>query len=123
MNTDHEIAAVRRRLGNEVNRGGKRVFDSAAKDAATALARARQSHGHSVASTARLIGLHPVVLASWMRRAPTPAPFAPLVVREPKDARSERSTPREIVATHGASGLRIEGLSVAQLAELLRGLR
>ena len=123
MNTDHEIAAVRRRLGNEVNRAGKRVFDSAAKGAAAALARARQSDGHSVASTARLIGLHPVVLASWMRRQPTPAPFAPLVVREPQDPRTERSTAREIVVTHGESGLRIEGLSIAQLAELLRGLR
>ena len=123
MNTDHEIAAVRRRLGNEVNRAGKRVFDSSAKDAAAALARGRQSDGHSVASTARLIGLHPVVLASWMRRQPPAAPFVPLIVREPQDPRVERRAAREIVVTHGESGLRIEGLSIAQLAELLRGLR
>ncbi len=56
MNTDHEIAAVQRRLGSEVKRAGKRVFDSAAKDAAAALASARQSDGYSVAAPARRRG-------------------------------------------------------------------
>lgn len=73
MNTDHEIAVVRRRPGNEVNRAGKGVFDPAAKHEAAALARTRQADGHSVASTARLLGIHPVVLARWMRGAHNPS--------------------------------------------------
>ena len=121
MTQDPEIATLRRQLSSHHDRRGKRSYPDATKRAATQLARSRQRDGHSIASTARALGIHPVVLGSWLRRDSRSAhdAFAPVVL---SDAPTVRST-TAIVVTHSPSGLHIEGLSIAQLTELLRGLR
>lgn len=121
MNTEHEIAMVRRQLGQRRTLGGRRSYTAAAKSAAVALLRARQREGHSLASTARLLDLHPVVLGSWLRIEPDVprAPFAPVVLVESTPTYSTAAP----VLLHTASGIRVEGLSVAQIADILRGLR
>lgn len=121
MNHDPAIAAVRRQLGSHDDSHSKRTYPAAAKRSAAQLARSRQRDGHSIASTARALGLHPVVLGSWIRALDErgPATFAPVVLADAQHTLS--SAPFAVV--HPASGLRIEGLSIAQLAELLRGLR
>jgi transposase-like protein len=121
MNHDPAIAAVRRQLGSPEDSHSKRTYPAAAKRSAAQLARSRRRNGHSITSTARALGLHPVVLGSWVRAIDGcgPAPFAPVVH---SDAPPTQSTALFAVV-HPASGLRIEGLSIPQLTELLRGLR
>ncbi len=121
MNHDPAMAAVRRQLGSPDDSQSRRTYPAAAKHSAAQLARSRQRDGHSIASTARALGVHPVVLASWIRALDErgPAPFAPVVLSDVPQTQSAA----QITVVHSASGLRVEGLSIAQIAELLRGLR
>lgn len=118
---DHDLATIRRQLAQHRSRSGKRSYPPTAKHSAAQLARARQRMGHSIASTARALELHPVVLGSWLRSINERGadPFVPVVVHDATHAPS--SAP--VVLVHPASGVRVEGLSIAQIAELLRGLR
>jgi transposase-like protein len=120
MSHHSQFAAVRRQLGQDHDRSGQRSYSESAKRAAIDLARLQQRDGHSIASTARALGIHPYVLGTWLRRDALRSVdlFAPVVIT---DAHTQ-STP-SLVVTHAPSGLRIEGLSITQIAELLRGLR
>jgi transposase-like protein len=121
MSNDSVFADVRRQLGQGRGPGGQRVYSPHARRAAATLALQRQREGHSIASTARSLGVHPVVLGAWMRKLgdDTPAPFLSVAVREP--APTPLST--QPVLVNPASGLRLEGLSIEQIAALLRSLR
>ena len=134
MNEDSVVVAqVRRQLGQDRTRSGQRVFSSEARRAAVTFTRARQRQGNSIAATARLLGLHPVLLGTWLRRA-EPS-FVPVTVQDRVAAetpafshatRSDVAPPMPLggpVVVHLASGLRVEGLSVEQIAALLRSVR
>lgn len=121
MSNDSVIADVRRQLGQGRGSSGQRVYSAQGRRAAAALARERQRAGHSIASTARALGVHPVLLGTWMRKAEqdAPSPFLPVAVRDvPLSAH-----PSQPVVVHVASGLRVEGLSIEQITSLMRGLR
>ena len=109
---ENEVARVRRMLGEARGRG-RRVFSKQAKDAAAALASRAKTSGTSLARLAQQLGLHPMTLSAWARGAPVFA-LARVVDDPPTGAGP---------VVHASSGLRVEGLSVAQLAELLGRLR
>ncbi len=57
MRTDHEIAALRKRLKEERQIAPRRQFTDTPKEEAALLALQRQTQGHSLAATARLLGV------------------------------------------------------------------
>ncbi len=109
---ESEVARVRTLLGQARGRG-RRVFSMEAKDAAKALANRAKASGTPLAQLAHRLGLHPMTLGAWTRQ-PTVFALAQVVDDPPTGAGP---------VVHAPSGLRIEGLSVAQLAELLGRLR
>jgi hypothetical protein len=138
MSTDHEIAALRQRLKEASQRAPGRQFKGTPKEEAAQLALQRQTEGHSLAATARWLGVKAFLVRAWVRKVSRKT-FVPVRVRTEKQATvatqppkqrqrqslpqpSQRSDPTLLV-THPASGVRIEGLSIEQLAALLRGLR
>jgi transposase-like protein len=120
MSNDSVLADVRRQLGLVRGSRGQRVYSPQAKRAAAALARDRQRQGHSIASTARSLGVHPVVLGAWTRAldASASGAFVPVAVRDVATVVAAQP-----VVVHAPSGLRVEGLSLDQITTLLRGLR
>lgn len=134
MNNESVVVAhVRRQLDQDRARSGRRVFSPQARRGAVAFARARQRQGHSIAATARLLGLQPVLLGTWLRRADSA--FVPVSVQDrvaPAPPGPSHATPPEHaspacsagpVLVHPASGMRVEGLSIEQIAALLRSVR
>jgi hypothetical protein len=103
-----QFRAARRAAGR-----GRRVYPVEARSVAVAYARSREREGSTVHRAARELGIPMITLQSWIRRSTsafrrvtveaTPAIAMRLVVRTP-------------------SGLIVEGLDVAGVAELSRAL-
>lgn len=75
--------------------------------------------GKSVDEVARKLGLDGVTLRRWLRRERrAKAAFAPVRMEPVK-----REEPVGGVVVHGPGGLRIEGMGVEEVAELLRRLQ
>lgn len=81
---------------------------------AVAIAYARQAKARGISDTsiASTLRVHTTTLRSWLDRSSQPAVLPIRVV-------TERPTSLQLVV-HGPASLRIEGLSVESLAELLR---
>lgn len=124
MTTDSEISTVRQQLGRQRRSNGHRLFTPAARDAAVRLALARKQRGVPYAQTAEALGLHAMVLGTWIRNTPKSAApaFVALAVRDEAMALTHPRVP-SLVAVHALSGVRIEGLSLDQALALVRGLR
>jgi hypothetical protein len=95
-----------------VQRGG-RVYPAEARSLALAYARSREREGATVHRAARELGIPMPTLQSWMRAS------APAFQRVMVEATPESAT-RLVVRT--PSGLIVEGLDVAGVAELSRAL-
>jgi transposase-like protein len=93
-----------------------RPYPEAARTAAVDWAERRQREGHGWVSIASELGVSPTTLRKWQQeRRGTSSSFCPVKIVEPA------SSTRGIVV-HAPGELRIEGLSVAELAELVRRL-
>ncbi len=90
-----------------VRRG--RRYDATARASAVEYARRQLEDGASKAAIARALGTTAPTLDKWMKAAV----FVPVEVME---------APPRAVVVHGPAGIRIEGLSVVELAELVRRL-
>jgi hypothetical protein len=118
--TNTPAAAIRVRLAQLGPRGvGKRFPEAIRREVLTYLT-AQRERGIGLPPTARELGLREKTIENWLAQAramAVPAQFhgVELVDRAPEPA------PRRLVL-HAPRGLRVEGLDVVSLAELLRRL-
>jgi len=110
-----EAAAIREAIRKWGRRGPGRRYPAELKRQGEAYLRARHAAGATTSAAARELGLRRHTLESWMGSASLERPplFLPVSVTE---------EPTWRVVVHGPAGLRIEGLDVAGVAELLRRL-
>jgi hypothetical protein len=112
-------------------RGTRKQFDESFRAEMVAYVRARQAEGGTQEEAAREVGLSAWTLSRWgrqgqagaVRRGRPPrqrlegsnAAFHPVEVKS--EARSQAA-----LVVHGPGGVRVEGLSVQQVAQLLKEL-
>ena len=85
-----------------------------------ALVRKRRSEGVAMARLARELGLSTQTLTLWLRRSPRPSLRPVRLVTQPMAEISESASPRPVLFT--VQGLRIEGLDIDGLVQVLRSL-
>ncbi len=117
---DHERAAAEfraaaRRAGP---RGAGRRYPAPLRQVATEYLRRRQADGVAVSTVAGELGVKRHTLLAWAA-APVGAAATPEFV--PVRVVADLARPSTIVV-HGPGGLRIEGLDLADVAELVRRL-
>jgi transposase-like protein len=111
--------AVRQMFGHKTNKRGHRLFTKEAESAAVSFAVRRLERGESAAQIATELGLKGGTLQRWLQRHRRGAGgqggsrFHEVEVT-PKQGRH--------VVVHGQFGVRVEGLSLDETAELLRKL-
>ena len=101
--------------------GGRRrgkSYPAALREEAVSYLRGRLEQGGSVYAVAREIGMSQTSLARWLRSEPrrSPAAFRPVTLVA--DGQPALGT----IVVHGPAGIRVEGLDLAGVAELLRRL-
>lgn len=122
--TDFETRAAQLRKvfqGTPRNSRGYRIFSASQRAEAIALARAGHTLGKSNTVIGALVGLSDGVLGRWLHlsEAAMASPSLPKRVRLVEQR--EESQPAKLLVS-GPAGLRIEGLGIAELAQLLKAL-
>ena len=115
MDTVKEAAAFRDAVRRAGCRGPGRRYPAELRRRGAEYLRARQAAGAPLSAILRELGMRRETLAGW---AVPPEPearprFVPVTVME---------APAGRIVVHGPGGVRIEGLDVAALADLLRRL-
>ena len=101
------------RLKLRSRRDSRRRVPEELRAEAVAFARAAHASGERYKAIAATLGLKPDTLMRWCRAGREPKKFARVVVK--------RTAPPRLTV-HDPAGTRIEELSIAQAAELLRAL-
>ena len=101
------------RLKLRSSRDSRRRIPEELRAEAVAFAMAAHASGERYKALAATLGLKPDTLMRWCRAGREPKKFARVVVKR-------TTAPR--LTVHGPAGTRIEQLSIAQAAELLRAL-
>jgi transposase-like protein len=101
------------RLKLRSSRDSRRRIPEELRAEAVAFARAAHASGERYKAIAATLGVKPDTLMRWCRAGREPKKFARVVVKR-------TAAPR--LTVHGPAGTRIEQLSIAQAAELLRAL-
>lgn len=101
------------RLKLQRSRDSRRRVSEELRAEAVAFARAAHASGERYKAIAATLGLKPDTLMRWCRRGREPKKFARVVVKRALQPR---------LTVLGPAGTRIEELSMAQVAELLRAL-
>jgi transposase-like protein len=101
--------------------GFGRPYPEAARQEVMEFVEQRRREGVGLASTAALLGLSATTLRKWRQsdRA-SPAPRAKAKFREVEIVAAP--APASALIVHGPAGLRIEGATIADIAELVRRL-
>ncbi|RKG47903.1 hypothetical protein D7X30_41255 [Corallococcus sp. AB011P] len=125
-----ELAAkLKQEVEGQRSRGTRWRFDEDFRARAVAYLRARQAEGGTQEEAAREMGLSSWTLSRWGRqggpvRRGRPARVSPetstaafhaVAVKREEEAEG-------VLVVHGPGGVRVEGLSVAQVVEVLKGL-
>ena len=120
LRNEQELVRVRRLLGASRGRTGRRLYSREAKSAAATFGREERKSGVTVAAVAKSLGVHPITLGEWIRNAPQSeaSRFVAVTLESERPASPLPAT--QAIVVHSASGLRIEGLSMAEVARLLR---
>lgn len=115
MDLVKEAAAFREAVRRAGRRGPGRRYPPDLRRRGAEYLRARLAAGAPLSAVLRELGVRRETLAGWATPAEAgPSPrFVPVTVVGPAAGR---------IVVHGPSGLRIEGLDVAGVAELLRRL-
>ncbi len=119
MDLEQRASEVRRQREQLGFICGSRPAPEAFRQEALACFRALRAAGTSAQQAAARLGLSALTLGHWGKQKS--GMFAPVVVTPEVERAPVASRSRLIV--HGPCGLRIEGLDVAGLAELLQRLR
>ncbi len=122
MDLKERAEKLRAQAEAQSGRGVRWRFDDAYRAEVVAYMRARQEEGGTQEEAAKELGLSPWTLSRWSRqRKPaqqegrSSVPFHSVTVK-----REDASASALVV--HGPGGVRVEGLKLEQVAELLRGL-
>ncbi len=111
-----EIRAAIRALGT---RGQGRRYPESLKRAVLAYLAERRKVGRGLATTSAELGIPERSIKLWSS-SPRPSSSPTFVAMEVADAAEASPAPRIVV--HALGGVRVEGLDVASLADLLRRL-
>ena len=90
-----------------------RVYPPALREQVVGFVLQRQRQADSVWAAAKELGLPLTTLQAWLRAAPAPSPFLPVLVRD----RPRADSPLSLLLPGGA---RVEGLSLDEVAALCR---
>jgi hypothetical protein len=113
MNMEREAVAFREAVKRAGRRGPGRRYPADVRRRGAAYLRARQAAGAPLSAVVRELGVRRETLVSWAAPLePTPR-FVPVAVID---------APAGPIVVHGPGGVRIEGLDLATLADLLRRL-
>ena len=115
MNDGQEVLSLRSELARIERRGRGRAYPTALRNRVTAYVESRRAEGASMAMIGAELALCVSTLLRWKKIRPRAASFERVLVVADK-------APVSTVVVHGPCGLRIEGLGVAEVAELCRRL-
>jgi hypothetical protein len=116
MDLGRQAARIRRARERHGRAGRGNPYPEWLRRQALDYARVRRADGAAHAEISRELGLPALTLARWSEAYQ--GSFVPVLVE-----RSVSATPGESAfVVHGPRGLRVEGLSIAELAALLREL-
>lgn len=118
--TEHQYRKQREQHTGPRGRGHR--YPASLRIAALALLRTRQAEGATLAAISRELDIPTKTLSQWIARDPTPPGATPGFRPVRIVGRAAITDPDQQVIVHGPAGLRIEGLDVATLADLLRSL-
>ena len=114
MDSEKEAAVFRVAVRRAGRRGAGLRYPAAVRAQGAAYLAARRAAGATVSAVTRELGIRRHTLQGWARPRAQEAPrFVPVSVVEEPAGR---------IVVHGPGGVRVEGLDVASLAELLRRL-
>lgn len=115
MNTEREAAVFREAVKRAGRRGPGRRYPADVRRRGAAYLRARQGAGAPLSAVVRELGVRRETLVGWAApQEAGPAPrFVPVAVID---------APAGRIVVHGPGGVRVEGLDVPALADLLRRL-
>lgn len=118
--TEHQYRRQREQYTGPRGRGHR--YPASLRIAALALLRTRQAEGAALAAISRELDIPTKTLTQWLlrdqARPRATGGFRPVRIVE----RAGAADPERRVIVHGPAGLRIEGLDVTSLADLLRSL-
>ncbi len=112
----HELS--QQHLGGRRGRGVR--YPEPLRREATALAREALVAGVSLSGVAASLGIGALTLSRWLQSSDRPASLRKVEILESSVASREGHSAGVVVVTPG--GYRVEGLTVSQVAELLRTL-
>ena|SRR5215207_2437819 len=115
MNDERELTSLRAELARIERRGRGRAYPTALRNRVVTYLEARRAEGGSVPTIGAELGLCVSTLLRWTKARPSPAAFERVRVV------ADRAPPSALVV-HGPCGLRLEGLQLADVAELVRRL-
>jgi|SRR5829696_1194263 len=115
MNRQHEAQAIRAELGQLEHRGRGRAYPEKLRKRMIAYVEARRAEGAATRDAGDELGMDWRTLLRWAPCA-TSAGFEQVVVRDATATAAAR------LVVHTPGGLRIEGLDLGTLAELVRKL-
>jgi hypothetical protein len=120
MKSIFTASELRTALAAVERKGAGRPYPEPLRRAAVAHYRHRQQQGASLQEVEAELGVSGMSLLRWSRRSAALTPgFREVEVIE---AQPEVSAPASGIIVHGPRGVRIEGMHVADVAELLRRL-
>jgi DNA invertase Pin-like site-specific DNA recombinase len=118
-NTEKLAAEFQEAVKKQAGSGPRNRYTAALRAQAVEYGRARREEGASEEATARELGISRKALRKWLGEASATADFKRVEVVA-DEARAARRGSRLVL--HGPGGVRVEGLDVESLAELMRRL-
>jgi transposase len=120
MKSNSTAIELRAALAAAERTGAGRPYPEALRRAAVAYLHRRRQQGACLDEVQAELGVSGMSLSRWSRRCSQGiTPFRPIEVLE---AQPEPPMPVRAIVVHGPRGVRIEGLTVPEVAELLERL-
>lgn len=120
MKSNLIASELRAALATVERRGAGRPYPAELRKAAVEYFRHRQEQGARARDVEAELGVSGMSLSRWSRSSTSLTPSFRRV--ELVEAHREPSAPCSVFVVHGPGGIRIEGMAVAEVAELLRRL-
>lgn len=119
------VASLRKEIAKvRIDSAGRRRYDKKLRKRLVDFARAEQAQGQPIIKIAKELGIREQVLGTWLRSEERPAPIRAVEVVEERPASRPvpPSSPRDL-RLRLPGGAVVEGLSLADVAQLLREAR
>lgn len=123
MDLKETAARLKAQAEAQSGRGTRWRFDDAFRAQVVASVRARQEEGGTQEEAARELGLSAWTMSRWSRqRKPAPQSAASGADFHPVAVKREAQAGASALVVHRPGGMRVEGLTLKQVAALLRAL-